>query len=140
MTTTQKVLTATFITAIILFFFKKRSKAQKDQGSGGNSQNQPQGTPPEGHIERLFINPNYDFENEVFNFSTPLGGFTIEQPDTTSTAYNNLASAEGFEFGWQAPTPGVVVVTLLPLEQNAVVESIILNLNNRSVKFEYVQL
>lgn len=143
MTKTQKtLLTAGIITAIILWFSRKRSKAKSatqnavdDLLSDGGGQ-----TVAAPDEQRLFYGTDSDFENEIFFFSTPVGNFTITQPDTSSPRYNALHSDTEFQFGWQAPTEGVVLVTLMPMEQHPIVENIVLDLNQKTVQFEYVQL
>jgi len=134
MTNTQKTLLISALIVLVVWFLSKRKTKANTAATTNTS------TPPTGHDAALFFNQNSDFENQVFIFSTPLGPFWIYQPDTSSTQFNQLGANESFNFGWQSPTPGVVVVTLLPKTQNAVVENAIINLEDQTIQFEYVQL
>jgi len=142
MTTTQKtLLTATFITLIILWFSKKKTKGNAVKNAIDDILSQDGGETADAPIDaRLFVGQNSNFDQDVFYFITPAGTFTINNPDTSSPAYNALYNGSDYQFGWQAPTPGVIVVTLLPLEENPLVENVVIDLNEETIMFEYVQL
>jgi hypothetical protein len=131
-TTKKTLVIAAIIAAILLFFYKKKSK--------GTSAVVGAGSPPDGYQPELFLIQNFSWENEYFEFSTPLGNYTISDPNTSSTAYQPLAADGNYQFGWQAPTQNIVVATLLPLKPNAVVTNVVLDLTTKTVKFEYNQL
>jgi hypothetical protein len=137
MTTTTKktiVLISILIAAIILFWKKAKASANsilKESGGTGTSA-------PETPL--LYINTNSDFSVNTFYFLTPAGSFTIANPDTSNPAYNLVHSDSQFQFGWQAPHPGEILVTLMPMEKHPLVENVILNLTTQSTEFKYVQL
>jgi hypothetical protein len=141
MTKTQKtLLTAGIITGIILWFSRKRSKSNSAKAAiddlldgAGNIINEPA-------EKLLFFGAQSDFETETFFLITPKGNFTIKEPNTALPNYNQLYNGTDFQFGWQAPYPGRIVVTLMPMEQNPIVENIIIDLDSETVQFEYVQL
>lgn len=144
-TTKKTLFISAIVAAIVLFFYRKRAKAKNAvqnaiddilNGSDGETFD----SLPDGVESNLIYGLGSDFDLETFFFLTPAGNFTITQPDTSSRAYNSLHNGNGFKLGWQAPTNGVIVVTYLPLVENPLVENIILDLNERTTRFEYVQL
>lgn len=136
-TSTKKTIGIAAVIAFIVYLFSKRtSKASiidVDVLVGV-------GNIPQGHEPELFLIQNFSWENERFEFSTPLGSFVLENPDTSTAAYNSFDSNAEYEFGWQAPTPGIIVITLLPKTTAPVVTNIVLDLEQETVNFEYVQL
>lgn len=133
MTQTQKtLLISAIIAAIVLWYANQKAKARAVTVPGGQL--------PAGAEQKLFYKTNSSFAAQKFYFQTPVGSFSITDPDTSSAEYHSLYSDGQYQFGWQAPTPGVIVVTLLPLQVAPIVENAIIDLNAQTVKFEYKQL
>ena len=150
MKTKHILLTALIITLVYWINpfkrFRNRNTGQNDNsGTGDHAETDSSivtGTPPEGFTQELFISTNngIDWENKRFTFITPLGAFTINNPDTRMRQYMSLRTSNDYQFGYQSPHFGKVVVTLLPLQQFPVVSNIIIDLEAETIEFEYVQL
>ena len=136
MTTTQKTLLITAAVILIIWLFSRKAKANGrkavDDILGNTMGEAPENT-------RLFINTDTDFDERNFIFNTPVGTYTIANPNTLTAQYNALCSGTDWQFGWQAPTPGIVLVTLLPMSQHGIIENIIIDLDQQTAEFEYVE-
>jgi hypothetical protein len=134
--------TALIISAIIalLLLLARKAKASNSATAAGGNVGEASTSRPEGFTPELHIVSDYSFANRHFEFLTPIGRFVIHQPDLSSAAYHSLGATGNYRFGWQAVTPSRIVATLLPLNDGAVVSNVVLNFDDGSVAFEYVQL
>lgn len=79
------------LVAIVLLLLTRKAKAK----------------PGSKFLLDAFYGPN------KFKFTTPVGIFTLNNPDTSSPGVHILKDTEKYNLAWQAPLPGLIVVSLV---------------------------
>ena len=70
-----------------------------------------------------------------FTFTTPVGIFVVDNPDTTSPSFHHLSSTDEYELGWQAPFEGLIIASLVHKKGVVFAETYEIDLVAKSAKY-----